>query len=248
MKNVQALLVPQNRSFVAIGHACILPCIAASSRFPVTPDTAVRRIISSQIKRDPHWVPASRYTRAQLPAAVRPWLLDDGSLTARLISLNEGKFSVERLSHAWITPLPSERRLLDIAQRQRALVREVVLRLDAQDVVFARSVFPCSSLTGSLLHLRRLHNKSLGAYLFSQSGMQRSPFEICLLDGHHGYLPAGLRQEQPAWARRSRFELNAKSLLVSEVFLQAFKPWPDALSVHRSQRGKVRAAMLRANQ
>jgi chorismate--pyruvate lyase len=231
-----------------IGPACILPCIAASSRFPITPDTAVRRIISSPIKRDPHWVAATRHTRAQLPAAVRPWLLDDGSLTARLINLNEGKFSVERLSHAWITPLPSERRLLDIAQRQRALVREVVLRLGTHDVVFARSVFPCSSLTGSLLHLRRLHNKSLGAYLFSQSGMQRSPFEICLLDGHHGYLPAGLRQEQPAWARRSRFELNAKSLLVSEVFLQAFKPWPNALSVHRSQRGKVRAAMLRANQ
>jgi len=179
---------------------------------------------------------------------VRPWLLDDGSLTARLIGLNRGKFSVERLSHAWTTPLPSERRLLGIAQRQRALVREVVLKLDSQSVVFARSVFPVSSLTGPLLHLRKLHNKSLGAYLFSQSSMQRSPFEICLLDGHHSYLPTNLWQQSAAWARRSRFELTGKSLLVSEVFLQAFRPWPDTLSVHRSQRGKVRAAMLRANQ
>lgn len=233
---------------MASSTACILSYIAASSRFPGTSDTAGRRIISSPIKRDPQWVPASRCTRAQLPAVVRPWLLDDASLTARLIDLNQGRFSVERLSHAWTTPLPSERRLLNIAQRQRALVREVVLRLDTHDVVFARSVFPCSSLTGSLLHLRRLHNKSLGAYLFSQSGIQRSPFEICLLEGHHEYLPGRMRQEQPAWARRSRFELNGKSLLVSEVFLQAFNPWPDTLSVHRSQRGKVRAAMLRANQ
>ena len=247
MKNVQALLAFQMRSFVATCSACILPCIAASSRFPGTSNTAGRRIISSQLDHDPNWAPASRYTRARLPAAVRPWLLDDGSLTARLIGLNQGQFSVERLSHAWVTPLPSERKLLGIAQRQRALVREVVLRLNSQSVVFARSVFPCSSLTGPLLHLRRLHNKSLGAYLFSQSGMQRSPFQICLLDGHHHYLPAHLRQEQPAWARRSRFELNGKSLLVSEVFLAAFTPWTDALAVHRSQRGKVRAAMLRAN-
>lgn len=155
---------------------------------------------------------------------------------------------MQRLSQSWVSALPSERRLLEMRQSERALVREVVLKLDNHAVVFARSVFPCSSLTGSLRHLRRLHNSSLGAYLFSQSNMLRSPFEICLLNGEHEYLPASLKQEQPAWARRSRFELNAKSLLVSEVFLQAFKPWPDALSVHRSQRGKVRAAMLRANQ
>ena len=133
-------------------------------------------------------------------------------------------------------------------QSERALVREVVLRLDNHAVVFARSVFPCSSLTGSLRHLRRLHNSSLGAYLFSQSNMLRSPFEICLLNGQHEYLPASLKQESPAWARRSRFELDGKSLLVSEVFLHRFNPWPVAFNVHRSQRGKVRAAMLRANQ
>ena len=97
---------------MATDPTCILPCIAAFSRIPDTPDTAGRHTISSHTERDPHWVPASRHTRAQLPAEVRPWLLDDGSLTARLIGLNQGKFSVQRLSQGWVAALPSERRLL----------------------------------------------------------------------------------------------------------------------------------------
>ena len=47
-----------------------------------------------------------------------------------------------------------------------------------------------------------------------------------------------------AWGRRSRFTIGDKSLMVSEVFLQDFSPWPDTLPVHRSQRGKVNAEIL----
>jgi chorismate--pyruvate lyase len=37
-------------------------------------------------------------------------------------------------------------------------------------------------------------------------------------------------------------------LLVSEVFLQPFTPWPAVLPVHRTQRGKVSAAIVPATQ
>ena len=80
---------------------------------------------------------------------LRHWLLDDGSLTRRLVD-SGGAFRVQRLSQRWATPRASERRVLANGLRQRALVREVALRLDGEAVVFARSVFPYASLCGSL--------------------------------------------------------------------------------------------------
>ena len=78
--------------------------------------------------------------------------------------------------------------------------------------------------------------------------MRRSPFELARMAGDSDYLPPSLQQEQAAWGRRSRFEIGGKGLLVSEVFLRAFSPWPAVLPLHRSQRGKVNAAILRSTQ
>lgn len=138
--------------------------------------------------------------------------------------------------------MPSERRLLGLPPRQLALVREVALLQGADAVVFARSIFPISSLVGSLAHLRRLQNKSLGAILFKHPGMHRSPFELTIMAGNNGYLPRSMQQSEPAWGRRCRFELSGRKLMVSEVFLREFAPWKASLAVHRSQRGKVSAA------
>ena len=128
---------------------------------------------------------------------------------------------------------------MDLPARQTALIREVVLRLGGKPVVFARSVFPMASLDGELRHLRQLKNKSLGAILFSHPGMRRKPFELALVKGHSDYLPETLHQAGPAWGRRSCFELGGKQLMVSEVFLEGFRPWPGVLPVHRTQRGRV---------
>lgn len=193
--------------------------------------------------RDPRWRPEQQFTALELPSGARRWLLDNNSLTARLIALDAGAFSVQRLYQGWQVPLPSEQRLLQVPPRQRALVREVMLRLDERDVVFARSVFPISSLSGELAHLRKLQNRSLGAILFRCPGMQRSPFELARIAGNSGYMAPWIRQREDAWARRSCFDISGKRLLVSEVFLQGFTPWDALLPVHRSQRGKVSAAI-----
>jgi chorismate--pyruvate lyase len=195
-----------------------------------------------RIATEPVWRPVEHYTSATLAADVRVWLTDNGSLTGQLVASGQGEFRVQRLYQGWEVPLPSERRLLDLPPRQLALVREVALLLDSNAVVFARSIFPISSLVGSLAHLRRLHNTSLGAILFKLPGMHRSPFELARMAGNSDYLPLGLQQSEPAWGRRSRFQIGGKKLMVSEVFLQAFTPWPAALSLHRTQRGKVSAA------
>lgn len=201
-----------------------------------------------RITAEPRWQPCERFTSGALPPNCRNWLLDDGSLTGRLIDLDQGEFSVVRLYQGWQVPLPSERRLLGIPCRQQAIVREVTLRLGTEPVVFARSVLPISSLTGGLAHLRRLQNKPLGAILFSHAGMHRSPFELARIKGNSSYLPAQLQQSAPTWGRRSRFEIDGKGIMVSEVFLENFKPWPAILPVHRTQRGKVSAAIVRNKQ
>lgn len=200
------------------------------------------------IAAEPHWRPETQFTSAELPPAHRPWLLDDGSLTGRLVRMGRGRFAVRRLYQGWEVPLVSERRLLALPNRRKALVREVVLLLEDRPVVFARSVFPISSLTGELGHLRHLQNRSLGAILFRHPLMQRSPFELSRIPGDSGYLPPELRQAMPAWGRRSCFDIRGKCLIVSEVFLQAFLPWDTTLPAHRSQRGRVSAAITRAKQ
>ena len=78
--------------------------------------------------------------------------------------------------------------------------------------------------------------------------MHRSPFELARVPGNSDYLPPALHQDAPAWGRRSRFDITGKALLVSEVFLEGFSPWPALLPVHRSQRGRVDAALGRAGQ
>lgn len=184
---------------------------------------------------------------SQLLAPVRSWLLDDGSLTQHL--LNSGRqFSLTRLSQRWERPTRQEQQLLAMGRRERALIRQVALRLDDKPVVFARSVFPAHGLTGPLLRLRRLANQSLGSFLFAQAGMRRSPFQLSLLPGESHYLPVGLQQSTPVWARRSCFQVAGKALLVSEVFLDGFPRWNAPMPLHRSRRGQVDAAIGRSTQ
>jgi chorismate--pyruvate lyase len=207
------------------------------------PDSTPPPRAHRRVSTEPLWQPVNRYTQANLPPDTRRWLTDNASLTGQLIASGRGEFRVRRLYQGWEMPLPSERKLLELPQRQLSLVREVVLLLGDDPVVFARSIFPFSSLTGDLAHLRRLQSRSLGAILFRHPGMHRHPFELALVPGDSDYLPPSFRQQPPAWGRRCRFEIGGKKLMVSEVFLEPFTPWRGGLPVHRSQRGKVGAAI-----
>ena len=200
------------------------------------------------INQEPAWQPARHFTATGLPQEIRYWLLDDGSLTSRLLATNRGDFRVQRLYQGWQLPRASERRLLGLPMRELALIREVILWGGGKSEVFARSVFPLSCLSGKLSHLRRIQSKPLGAILFKNPGMHRSPFELSHLRGHSDYIPAELHQEESAWGRRCCFTIEGKSLMVSEVFLQDFTPWPSMAPVHRAQRGKVSAANMPAKQ
>ena len=155
----------------------------------------------------------------------RDWLLDQGSLTERLIAASGGEFSVRVLSQSLQRPSLSERRALSLPEHRLALVREVILSGAGVPWVFARSVIPLQTLTGRLRRLRHLDSRPLGALLFSDPTMSREPLQWACIDFDSQSLsPQVASLTQPAWGRRSVFKLSAKPLLVCEVFLPSFLP------------------------
>ncbi|MDJ0877112.1 MAG: chorismate lyase [Halieaceae bacterium] len=175
------------------------------------------------VTSNPTWYSPEQMQLRGLPGNVRPWLLDDTSLTERLLRKTGGDFRVQRLSQGWCRPQLSESRLLELSAGQWALVREVVLRCFDQPWVYARSVIPAATLSGELRRLRQLQNDSLGALLFRHPELSREAFEIAQLPAGSHYIHRDFRQDSPAWARRSRFVLHGRSVLVSEVFLERFQ-------------------------
>jgi chorismate--pyruvate lyase len=168
----------------------------------------------------------NRRVKLQIPATVRPWLLDEGSLTEHLTRAGGGEFHVEVQRNSWGAPDSGERRALGMASREMALVRETLLMVRQQPWVYARSVIPAATLNGHNRNLRSLGNRSLGSWLFKAPDLVRAPFEVALLAPGNALVPAALQGDQNLWARRSRFEVHGASLLVCEIFLPPFRPWP----------------------
>lgn len=154
-----------------------------------------------------------------IPPYLGSWLWDADSLTAKLIALSNQQFAVEILRQVYAPATLNEYRALGIRVGEPCLIREVVLRGKNQPWVFARSVLPLSSLTGRLRQLRWQGSKPLGAFLFNQPDLQRSPIAISCLRPRHRYVPTRLQAGKTLWGRRSVFFVDKKPLLVSEVFL-----------------------------
>jgi chorismate--pyruvate lyase len=175
------------------------------------------------VERELRWItPPKRLIWAAPSRALRSWLLDTSSLTAKLQKLSGGKLRVQLLRQVQGRASRTEAQALGIALQQRCLVREVILQGGDQAWVFARSVLPLCSLTGSLRRLRKQGTKPLGAFLFSQPHLMRGPIALSFISRHHGYLPESLIGQKSLWGRRSIFSLEAKPLVVSEVFLPNF--------------------------
>lgn len=171
--------------------------------------------------RRPGW--RSSLLRTRDNVALRDWLCDRGSLTARIQM--KGNFAVQVLRQGLARPTPDEASALAIEPGCLAWVREVVLFCDDEIVVFAHTVLPRRPRGPLTRWLARLGNRSLGALLFAHAGFARGPMVFRRLDQHDAlFTPA--RQalagggETPAalWARRSRFSFGGQAVLVSEVF------------------------------
>ncbi len=178
----------------------------------------------------PRWRGHRRWLRQQVPDVLRTWLLDKGSLTDRLKRSCPGKFSVRVLDEAWQRPQLDEARVLNMPVTALAWVRQVQLLCDGVPRVFARTIVPVTTLSGAQRRLAYLGNRPLGAYLFADPGMQRSPVQLARITrGSRLFEDAvqGLTRKPPViWGRRSVFRVGGKPLLVSEIFLPAIESAP----------------------
>ena len=171
----------------------------------------------------PQYRKSSWLTKPLNSGSLRYWLIDNGSLTARLKSRYIG-FAVRPVLLKNAKALMDEVALLGLKANQHALIREVLLMGNNQPVIFAHSVLPRASLRGAWNGLGKLGNKPLGAALFANPKVKRTPLEYKKLARHH---PISIRvaeqmQTSPKqlWARRSVFSLNCARILVTEVFLE----------------------------
>lgn len=170
-----------------------------------------------------------RHPAYQAPRPLRSWLTGRGSLTARLQACYPA-FHVQLLRSGFARPWPDE--CLPGSRRTIGFRRDVVLRGNNQACVFAHSFAPRAALRQGFHGLARQGSRPLGATLFANPRVKRSPLGFARLNRHHplwqaaahhlGALPPQL------WARRSCFVLHGVShdtgrkgtcLRVTEVFL-----------------------------
>lgn len=162
---------------------------------------------------------------AGAPAAMRDWLTTPGSLTARLIA-HSRHFRVQKLRQAGNVCLADEAGAIGLARPQRVWEREVLLRCDAQAVVYGHTIVPMSANASDWPLFSALGERSLGTTLFYDPRVTRGELEFARLRPGHPLLArvnAALGRVDPArdtyFARRCVYRRRQGLLLVTEVFL-----------------------------
>jgi chorismate lyase len=187
--------------------------------------TIQKALVASKHKaryREPVWKDVKQ--QQEISKDYKNWLLDSGSLTAKLIKKSGGDFHVSVLKQSICPILLSEKHILNTPHRQWAMVREVVLYGNNIAWVYARTIVPLSTLQGPLRRLHYLGAKPLGDQLFTDPSMEREEIQVAQFALSH--IPHEIISQQPnhqlweaTWGRRSVFRLSSQPLLVSEIFL-----------------------------
>lgn len=154
---------------------------------------------------------------------IYPWLIETGSMTARLRDYCKNELQVNVLKHGIGRPRKNEWQFLKLRPQETVLVREIFLTDGQIPLIFARSIYPLASLIGKNGMLRHLGNKALGDVIYADPNLSRKHLEFCQLrPGHYDF--ARVASSFPTstnilYGRRSILFAFGKPLLVSEIFL-----------------------------
>lgn len=159
------------------------------------------------------------------PQALRPWLTDTGSFTARLIKHFQ-HIHVDILHSHFTAVYPDEAASIQIQPYQLAYARDVLLCSQTTPLIYAHSVVHPRWLKHPFSWVKHQGTRSLGTALFNNPFIQRGKIYITKLKPQHplyGKVQATLPFCAPyLWARRSGFHYQRATLLVTEVFLPHF--------------------------
>ncbi|OBT12945.1 chorismate--pyruvate lyase [Vibrio sp. UCD-FRSSP16_10] len=136
------------------------------------------------------------------------WLLEEASLSRRL-SLSCSELSVELFTSNKVESELLSAKELDVLDKERCLLREVILRGDRQDWVYGRTLIPESSLLSHSHDFESQGELPLGVTVFNSESAYRDALQV------------GSIRVDGQWllARRSRLWMNSTPMLVAELFL-----------------------------
>ncbi len=157
----------------------------------------------------PIWRTADDDSLGSVPAWMRSWIIETGSLTQRLKTCCPGAFSLEVIGEREVAMGADDARVMGLETGAAARVREVSLCCGGEPRIRAKSVLPRTTLDGPARSLDGIGTRPLGDALFTLAGVERGPIEVAhTADG---------------WARRSVFRIDGAPLLVGEWFLEALE-------------------------
>ena len=165
-----------------------------------------------------------RLPGGQCDPALRSWLTEPGSLTARC-QRGCREFRVRLLRFGKGEPLADEA-VKGGVSNGLAWVREVALECDGRPVIFAHTTLAAGSRGRLTRWMARLGSRSLGSLLFAYPGFRRGPIEFLRLDVRHPLYRRAAAWAEGAdalWARRSLHCLGTQQVLVTEIFLPAIR-------------------------
>ncbi|MCU0977327.1 MAG: chorismate lyase [Steroidobacteraceae bacterium] len=167
----------------------------------------------------PEWVNSADALGA--PAAVLGWLTEPGLLTERVRARCPDAFGLRIVEERRDVLEAADARILDAADPE-CFVREIELTCGGGAVVFAQTLVPAATLAAEPW-LADLGTEALGPRLARTGHARREPFEFARLDALHALYSRACRDPGPRpdalWARRARYRLGPRSLVVQEVFL-----------------------------
>lgn len=183
-----------------------------------------RRVRSTRFEgktRGSHWHPLGKALNP--PAALKPWLCESHSLTARL-QRHYGKIDLRVISQALGQPFNDE----GTTRSPLAHCRAVVLSSPTgQPLVVAHSILAAVPRGPLSVMFHQLGRQALGSLLFTHAGFVRRQREWAFLDRRHPLYRLACQQDPatPArlWARRAVYSLSRypqQSVQVTEVFCQ----------------------------
>lgn len=183
-----------------------------------------KQIKSKLTVSDSIWKPLNAEDHQEIPQPLRNWLIDTGSLTAKLRSACT-EFSVHLISQTQRVATSREAGLLALEENDQLIDREVQLYCGTTPVVYARSLIPVKALHDRFEGLDSMGEKPLGEKIFSDPQLDRSPIEWGRLTSNHVLFDHAMENVGAVpdyiFGRRSLFHGAEKPILISEFFLPA---------------------------
>jgi chorismate--pyruvate lyase len=166
------------------------------------------------------WRPLGAAALRCVPAALRPWVADAGSLTVALRRALAGALDCTLLAHGWRAASTDEARLLGALPGSRLYWRRVRFSHAGRALLIGHTLAPPAVLA-ACPRLRRLGDRPVGELLFADPAVRRERIELA-----DPRSPALEGTPHALAARRALVPVSRGRLLVTEHFLPAMRRLP----------------------